>query len=343
MAEFATMPVCALARPRIGFLGVGWIGRHRLEGILDTGAVEVAAISDPSRDMASEAQRLAPDAELVTSLNDMLDAGVDGIVIATPSAMHAAQSIEALSRGVAVFCQKPLGRTAEEVRAVVDAARAADRLLSVDFCYRFTEAMRRVRELLDRGELGHVYAIDLTFHNAYGPDKPWFYDPAQSGGGCVMDLGVHLVDLALWSLDFPKVLDVSGTLMAGGERLEAASGRVEDYAIATLQLETGTVVRLACSWRLHAGCDAVISAEFYGTEGGVALRNVGGSFYDFVAERYRGTAREILAEPPDSWGVRAAADWAMRLAKGEHFDPATERLVDVAECLDRIYGRPPRR
>jgi predicted dehydrogenase len=49
-----------------------------------------------------------------------------------------------------------------------------------------------------------VRAVDLTFHNAYGPDKPWFYDPAQSGGGCVMDLGVHLVDLALWTLGWPK-------------------------------------------------------------------------------------------------------------------------------------------
>jgi predicted dehydrogenase len=48
-----------------------------------------------------------------------------------------------------------------------------------------------------------VFAVDLVFHNAYGPDKPWFYDPELSGGGCVMDLGVHLVDLALWSLDFP--------------------------------------------------------------------------------------------------------------------------------------------
>jgi hypothetical protein len=99
------------------------------------------------------------------------------------------------------------------------------------------------------------------------------------------------------------------------------------------------VVRLACSWRLHAGRDAVIEAAFYGTEGGAALKNVGGSFYDFTAERYRGTASETLAGPPDAWGGRAAADWALRLAAGERFDPAVERLVAVAEALDRIYGR----
>ena len=91
--------------------------------------------------------------------------------------------------------------------------------------------------------------------------------------------------------------------------------------------------------RLQAGCDAEISAAFYGSGGGAALKNVGGSFYDFTAERYRGTARETLATPPDAWGGRAAADWAQRLAQRAGFDPQAERLVEVARVLDRIYGR----
>jgi predicted dehydrogenase len=329
----------ALARPRLGFLGVGWIGRHRMKAILETGAVEVAAIADPSPAMAAEAAQLAPGAELVATLDDLLDAGIDGIVIATPSALHAEQSIRALERGAAVFCQKPLGRTCAEVEAVIDAARAADRLLAVDLSYRFTDGMRRIRDLVASGELGRIYAVDLVFHNAYGPDKPWFYDPALSGGGCVMDLGVHLVDLALWILGFPAVAGVSGKLMAGGAPLRDHPDRVEDYAVATVELETGTAVQLACSWKLQAGCDAMISAAFYGTQGGAAFRNVNGSFYDFTAERFRGTARETLATPPDEWGGRAAADWARRLAAGARFDPASERLADVARVLDRIYGR----
>ena len=326
-------------RPRLGFLGVGWIGRHRMNAIVEAGAAEVAVISDPSPEMAAEARKLAPGAKLVSSLGEILDASVDGVVIATPSALHAEQSIRALERGAAVFCQKPLGRTAAEARAVVDAARAADRLLCVDLSYRFTEGMRRIREVVRSGELGRVFAVDLVFHNAYGPDKPWFYDPALSGGGCVMDLGVHLVDLALWTLDFPEVAEVSATLFAGGEPLGSRRDRVEDYASASLGVSTGTAVQLACSWRLQAGQDAIISAAFYGTEGGAALRNVNGSFYDFTAERYRGTARETLSEAPDAWGGRAAADWARRLAAGERFDAEAERLVDVAGVLDRIYGR----
>jgi predicted dehydrogenase len=154
-----------------------------------------------------------------------------------------------------------------------------------------------------------------------------------------MDLGVHLVDLALWALDFPDVKEVSGSLLSGGEPLAGRSDRVEDYALATIGLKSGAAVQLACSWRLQAGCDAMISAAFYGTEGGAALRNVGGSFYDFTAERYRGTSRETISSPPEEWGGRAAADWAIRLASGEGFDPAAERLIDVARVLDRIYGR----
>lgn len=328
-----------LKRPRIGCLGVGWIGRHRMQAILESGAAEVVGVADPAIQMAQEAQALAPGAKLATSLEDLLALDLDGLAIATPSALHAEQTIQALEAGVAVFCQKPLGRDADETGRAIEAARRADRLLCVDLSYRFTQGMQAIREMVASGELGRVYAADLVFHNAYGPDKPWFYDPTLSGGGCVMDLGVHLVDLALWTLGHPRVADVSSTLFAGGERLGAAPDRVEDYATATLTLDTGAAIRLACSWRLQAGCDAMISAAFYGTQGGAALRNVGGSFYDFVAERYRGTATETLASPPDAWGGRAAADWAARLARGERFDPAAERLVDVARALDRIYGR----
>ncbi len=310
-----------------------------MDAILQTGCAEVVAIAEPSAEMAEQARLLAPGAALVADLDGLIDAGVDGVVIATPSALHAAQSIHALQRGVAVFCQKPLGRTRIEVEAAVEAARAADRLLGIDLSYRYTEGMQRIRDILRSGALGGIYSVDLTFHNAYGPDKPWFYDPALSGGGCVMDLGVHLVDLALWALDFPAVTEVASQLFALGRPLPRNPPEVEDYASATMRLSTGASVRLACSWRLQAGQDAIIAATFYGTEGGVALRNVDGSFYDFVAERYRGTSRETLSAPPDAWGGRAAAAWARHLATGKRFDPDCARAADVACVLDQIYGR----
>jgi predicted dehydrogenase len=177
------------------------------------------------------------------------------------------------------------------------------------------------------------------FHNAYGPDKPWFYDPRLSGGGCVIDLGSHLVDLALWTLEFPRVEGVTARLFAHGAPLRAPVDTVEDYAEARLDLSTGAAVRLACSWNLPAGRDAVIEAAFYGTLGGAAMRNVNGSFFDFAAEHFRGTARETLSSPPDDWGGRAAVDWVRRLAAGGEYNPEVEGAIEVAATLDAIYGR----
>lgn len=328
-----------MSRPRVGFLGVGWIGRHRMEAMLADGRVEAAGVADASAEMVAAAAELAPDAVQGQTLEDLLALDLDGVVIATPSALHAEQAIAALEAGAAVFCQKPLGRTAAEARAAVAAARRADRLLAVDFSYRFTEGMRRIRALAQAGELGRIHACELVFHNAYGPDKPWFYDMALSGGGCVMDLGVHLVDLALWMLDFPELAEVSARRLAGGRLLAPGEAVVEDYALAALTFADGAVAQLACSWRAPAGREAVIEATFFGDRGGAALANVGGSFYDFRAEQFRGTQAEALAEPPDAWGGRAAAHWARRLADGERFDPEAERLVRTAEAIDAIYGR----
>jgi predicted dehydrogenase len=305
-------------RPRIGFVGVGWIGRNRMEAIEASGAGRVAAIADPALP------------ESLHSFEELLELDLDGIAIATPSALHAEQAIAALDRGFAVFCQKPLGRTAPEARAVVEAARRADRLLAVDLSYRHTAAARAVRDEIAAGNVGRVLAARLAFHNAYGPDKKWFYERALAGGGCLVDLGVHLVDLALWALDFPdwRVRTAHIVTPAGKD--------VEELALAELGVGSA-VVSVACSWHLHAGCDAAIEAEFYGTDGGVALRNVDGSYYDLRADRYRGTTRETLAEPPDGWGGRAAVEWAGRLGAGERFDPEIERVVTVAEVLDAIY------
>src|SRR5215217_5144820 len=97
---------------RLGFLGTGWIGCNRMEAMLATGAATAVAICDPNPDMAAQAGAVAPDAALVGSLDEMLALEPDGVVIATPSALHAGQCLRALEAGAAVFCQKPLGRDA---------------------------------------------------------------------------------------------------------------------------------------------------------------------------------------------------------------------------------------
>jgi predicted dehydrogenase len=148
---------------------------------------------------------------------------------------------------------------------------------------------------------------------------------------------VHLVDLALWMYDFPEVVDARSTLLRDGRPV--ASDAVENYATDELRLANGVHVRLACSWNLNAGADAVIEASFYGTEGGAQMRNVEGSFFDFSADLLKGQAPERIAAPPDDWGGRAAAQWVRKLAAGERFAGSTSGLIETARALDRLYGR----
>ena len=325
-------------RPRLGFAGAGWIGLDRMRAMLDTGVVDAVAIADPDPQCLGKAAGLVPQAARLSSFSQLLELDLDGIVIATPSALHAGQAVAALRKGHAVFCQKPLGRNAAEAAETIAAARQANRLLGVDMSYRFAAACRAVRDVVARGEIGDVYAGELVFHNAYGPDKSWFYDRALSGGGCVLDLGIHLVDMALWTLDFPEIVSIAPRLFENGRRIGPGERAVETFASIAIEAANGAVLQLFCSWGLHAGRDAVISADFHGRHGGASFRNVGGSFYDFIAARYEGTASQRLVEAPDAWGARAAADWAVRLASGEGFDPSIEEAERVARLIDRIYA-----
>lgn len=326
-----------LKKPKLGFAGIGWIGQHRLEAVIKSQLAEVVGFSDSNKELCRKAKASVPNAISYDSFEALLEGDAEGIIIATPSALHAEQSIAALNKGKAVFCQKPLGRNVEETRAVVEAAKHNNCLLGVDFSYRYSQAIQKVKEEIQSGSLGELYAVNLVFHNAYGPDKPWYYDPKLSGGGCLMDLGVHLIDLLLWLLKPSTVTSVKSSLFQQGIKLKDRGSSVEDYAVAQLELDHQLVAQISCSWHLSAGKEAIIEASFYGTNGGVAFRNIAGSFYDFKAERYNGTATETLCEPPDSWGGKAIIAWAKQLSKGNSFNKDSQSFIKVAEVLDAIY------
>ncbi|MPZ71864.1 MAG: gfo/Idh/MocA family oxidoreductase [Nitriliruptorales bacterium] len=327
-----------MTRPRLAFVGAGWIGSARMRSAVQAGAADAAVVADPDEEGAARAAAEVGCAVVVPSLEAALQQPLDGVVLATPSALHARQALTAMGHGVPVFCQKPLGRTRAECARVVRAARDNDLLLGVDLSYRHIDAFRAAVDTVRAGAIGRVYATDLVFHNAYGPDKPWFTDPAQSGGGCVIDLGTHLVDIALWALQ-TTTQSVTAQLFVKGEPLTDLARSVEDYAVAQLTMSDGASVRLACSWFLDAGTDAVVDATFHGTDGGVSARNCNGSFYDFECNLYRGRSWQRLVGPGDDWGGRALVAWADSLSVGAGYDPRIERILDVAGTLDLIYGR----
>jgi predicted dehydrogenase len=349
---------------------LGWIGRQRLDGIAGLDTVRVAALLDEDAERLASAAHRYREAVPCTDLAQLLDRELDGVVIATPNGLHAEQAIACLSRGVAVFCQKPLATRAADAARVLDAARQADRLLGVDFSYRHVAGMSELRRRILAGDLGTIRAVSLVFHNAYGPDKRWCLDPQLAGGGCLLDLGSHLIDLASWLLGHPPLrlvaqqlycadavraagvaaaADGAGSVAAadGAGRVAAAGagapdwapGAIEELALVHLASGQGTAVDVACSWHAHAGRDALIEMQVFGSMGGAAWRNVGGSFHDFEVETYQGTFRHRLGNHPDAWGPRALAAWIDRLAVDGSFDHDAMALLQGAQLIDQAYAR----
>lgn len=324
-------------RPDIAFVGTGWIGLNRMKVLIDEGLCNPVAILEPDVTNARRALELAPAAILIHDMEDLLDTYPDGIVIATPNSMHASQCIAAVRRGIPVFCQSPLGRSADETREVISEAYVANRLLDTDLSYWYTDGMQKI--FSRREELGHIFAIDLVYNSGYSPDKPWFYNHKLSGGGCLIDLGVHMIDLALRMTDFPEIVSVSSQLASRGRLIEYDNETVEDYVSAQFETVDGTLVRLVCSWNLPAGQDAEIKASFYGTENSAMFYNVNGSFFDFEAALCHGTSREVFSKPPDAWGGRALVNWVHDLREGRHFRNSAFRFYNTAEVMDRIYKK----
>jgi predicted dehydrogenase len=323
-------------RPRLGFLGLGSLGRRRLAALCQAGIADVVALADESDEACARALAIAPGATRAPSLDALLDRPIDGVVIATPRATRARQAMAALRRDVAVFSQTPVARTAAGTRLVLDEARRADRLLGVDLPHRHMRAVAAAAAVLHSGRLGAVYAADFAFHQARGPDQAWADDRDRSGGGCLIGLGTALIDLACW-LHPGGVRQVSSRLFAAGRRLTPPLRLAEDFAQLVIETASGAALTITCSWRLHAGRDTVIECRWYGTSGGLRVANVGGSASDFVAERFDGARATCLVDPPDDWGGRAIVAWTRALARGAGYDPAMGGLEEVAAVIDAAY------
>lgn len=330
------LPETKAYKPRLGFLGVGWIGLNRLQTLAKSELADISVICDVSEKCLLKASETAPASLTLCDPDEFFSIDLDAVVIATPNGFHAEQAIRAFENGMAVFCQKPLGCSLDETTAIITAAKKANKLLGVDFSYRYT-LFNKIYNLIQTGELGEIYAANLVFHNAYGPDKKWSYDPMISGGGCVLDLGIHLVDLALYSLGFPEVTSVNSSLFSKGRPVTDRLEQNEDFAAVQLTTDKGVSIQMACSWNLPAGQEARIEATFYGTKGGASFRNVNGSFYDFQAERFNGTEREVIAGPPDDWEGRAAIHWLKKLTTGSGFDEEAYRYEQTARVIEQIY------
>lgn len=325
-------------KPRLGFAGLGWIGAQRMQVLANSKLAEVVAVCDPQPQALDKAcAPLLCRPTVCETFEDLLLQQLDGIVIATPNALHESQSIAAMEQGLAVFSQKPLALSRQGTDLLLELAREKNLPLGIDWSYRFLAGVPELKRRIRSGELGAITAAELCFHNAYGPDASWYYDLARAGGGCLLDLGCHLLDLCHWLIGARDPRAVNARCFKNGSRLYPPLAEPEDFLMADIDYAIGPQVHLSCSWRASAGRGAIIGCRIFGTRGGAEIRNVDGSFYDFEVALNHGAQSTLLGAPPDAWPGRALIDWTKRLQGNGGFDPEPGHVAATAEVIDRIY------
>jgi predicted dehydrogenase len=275
---------------RVGIVGLGWAGETHLKAYQQQPYVEVVALA------GLEAPRLAAlgatynvphlyeDYRELVGRDDL-----DAVSVCVPNFLHAPIAIAALERGKHVLCEKPLARTAAEAATIVTAAERADRVVEVAFNHRMRGDVTVLKRYLDEGSLGRVYHVKASWMRRRGIPGlgSWFTNKNMAGGGPLIDLGVHVLDLALYLLGDPTVRSVSaatyaelgphhiGGSMHSDKQQVGSPYEVEDLATAFLRLADGATVLLEASWATHSGAGDDFGITLYGSTGGaeIAVRN----------------------------------------------------------------------
>jgi predicted dehydrogenase len=266
---------------RVGIIGAGGIAQYaHIPGYQKIEGVEVAALSDINRETLKAAAEKFGVKKTYTDYRKMLATEkLDAVSVCTPNAHHAAPTIAALKAGAHVMVEKPIAMNADEGRQMVAAGRKAKRLLMMAFNQRWSAANRYLRREVEGGALGNVYYGEAVYMRRSGiPGWGVFVDKELSGGGPLIDVGVHMLDLALWLMGHPKPKSAFGSAYAAfGKRTDWFAGMgqwdakkfsVEDFGVGLVRFETGATLLLKASWAANIGEDQH-HVMLMGTEGGL--------------------------------------------------------------------------
>lgn len=330
---------------RMGVVGLG-MGRGHARGYLSHPGADLVALCDMDGErLAREAGEMGVKQTYGEAIDMFERADLDAVSIAVPNKLHAPLTIAALKRGLHVLCEKPMARTAREAERMLEAARAAKKNLMINFSFRFSDMSYALKEQVDAGVVGDIYFGRSVWHRRRGMPKfgGWFGIKEMSGGGPLIDLGVHRLDLALWLMGYPEPVAVSGSTYDPLARAladrEGASFDVEDLACGLVKFANGATLILEASWALNINENEHMVTSLYGTRGGLVQRNVGGG-YEFEAELYTAEGESHFTKKLDRRTQRAPSSY------GEFIDSILEKREPIAsgehglkvmKILDGIY------
>jgi predicted dehydrogenase len=241
---------------RVGIIGGGWPGEQHIKGYAGASGCKVVAIADLIPARREKLLGWAPNARQYATAEELLaDKDVEAVSVCLPNYLHAPVTMAALKAGKHVLCEKPPAMSAAEAKKMEAAANKAGKVLTFGVQRRFGGAEQAAKQAIDKGYAGEVYHARASWMRTRGIPigTGWFIEKSKAGGGALIDIGVHLLDLAWYLLGQPKPISAYGVThsrfahtLGNGKLID-----VDDAAFAMIKFEGGKSLELAASWAIN--------------------------------------------------------------------------------------------
>ncbi|MCZ7608650.1 MAG: Gfo/Idh/MocA family oxidoreductase [Ignavibacterium sp.] len=250
---------------KIGVIGLGGVAQLvHLPNLAKMRNIELTAVAETNK---SRLNTIADKFNVKNKYSNYLDLleknNVDAVIITTPTSTHTEIAIDCLNAGKDVLVEKPLARTYNEAKKITEAAKKNKRKLMVGMNLRYRPDTMLIRSFLNSGEIGDPFYLKCGWIRKQSSSQKWFTKKEESGGGVIIDLGIHLFDLALWLLNYPDILSVST------QNFHHYTKSVEDTSINCIKCKDSAVINLEVSWSLPIERDFFF-LDVYGTKGTVS-------------------------------------------------------------------------
>ena len=284
----------------------------------------------------------------------LVDPDVDAVSLALPNNLHMPVALAALEAGKHVLVEKPLALNAEEGQLMVDAAGRAGKVLAIAFNRRFRQDVQLVQRHVASGQFGHIYYAKAWWMRRSGIPGfgTWFSSKSMAGGGSLIDLGVHVLDMALFMMGNPEVISVSaqtfseigrqgkGAWRGGRFQTGEVPFEVDDMAVAFIRLENGAVLHLETSWAAYTGAKDNFGVSLMGTNGGAEIDVHDYALVDTlkVISDFEGVP--TVSHPrliPTSGHGEIVKQFVAKILDGTDGVPTGQEGLDRARLVDAIY------
>ena len=316
----------------VGVIGLTMGGAH-LEGYSRIPRVKVLAICDLNETLLKEQAEKFSVSHLFSDYHKMLKMEeLDAVSIALPNFLHCPVTLEALTNGKHVLVEKPMAMNSAEAEKMVKKAKEKKKTLAVAMNYRFVPERVFLKEMIKKGELGEIYyikAVSLrkkTFNKSFykeGNPRTWFTTKEKSGGGALVDMGPHLLDLAMWFCDDFKPVSVCGVTSC-----KMKNGSVDDLASALIKLKSGATISLEFTWESFTKGKFFLS--LFGTEGGAQTDPL------IIYKEMNGTDIEIKPEAKEA-PETLQSHFVSCIKEGKEPEVSGEKGVAVMKIIDAVY------